>query len=248
MNRISFLFVSIFFSAFLYGDLIVPIVSHADGACGSVWRTDLIVWNDCYGSEVSCKLIFTERNQSMSDEDPTLSLDLPLYGPEVLDDVYSIVFPGKDGAARILLQGDEQCIKVMAYTYHLGENDGKYGMQIPALSINELFSEGDTVGFFSSIFTSERDSLFIMTGSDGATIEWSYSSYPFPVTKQTQYAPNMTYQHFGGIKDIFGGEPPLFFYHARIIEGSAHIAASHSNNITNDGRWEEAFNLFNSDS
>ena len=85
-----------------------------------------------------------------------------------------------------------------------------------------------------------------MTGDDGATIEWFYWSYPFTIREQTQYGPNMTYQHFGGMKDIFGVGYSSFFYHARIIEGSAHVAISHTNNITNDGRWVESHNSIDS--
>ena len=216
---------------------IVPIVGHLSGLGGSAFRSDLKLYNPS-GSTITGKIKFTPRGQSASASDPVISFNI---GPKAVlfyPDVYLNAYPSGAGAARLSITRDNVSsspLIIDTSTYTANPDGGELG-QSPTV-LTDFASSGTTLtGVLGK--NSERSNLFIMTGSTGVSIQWTYRDNfggsattfvrPYPQDSTTQLA----------VSDLIGFSPAAnSSLEAQIQSGSARVALSPVNNVSNQGRW-----------
>ena len=220
-------------------DQLVPIVGHVTGSGGSEFRSDLKLYNPS-STVLFGKLVFTPRNQSASIADVSVSFAISPLSVEFYEDVYAEAFPGKNGAARlkvVLNKPSGPQLVVDTSTYTATSNGGELG-QSPTVS-TDYFAAGVTLVGFLGKYT-ERTNLFVMTGKSDVTIRWQYRDRfgDDTLTVVRTYARDATFQF--SASDLLGFPPaPNASLEATIQAGSARIASSPVNNITNQGRWTD---------
>lgn len=220
---------------------IVPIVGHVSGAGGSAFRSDLKLYNGS-SSTVTGRLVFTPRNQSRSASDPSVPFNVPPFGVRFYEDVYLQGYPGGSGAARLTIVPDSSTsapLVVDTSTYTANPDGGELA-QSPTVSVAaDFYPAGKKlVGLMGK--GSERSNVFVMTGASGATIVWRLrdSNGVGSQTFTHDYAKDSTFQM--SIADITGGTAaPNSSLEATIQSGSARIALSPVNNVSNQGRWTD---------
>lgn len=220
---------------------IVPIVGHVSGAGGSAFRSDLKLYNGS-SSTVTGRLVFTPRNQSRSSSDPSIAFNVPPFGVRFYEDVYLLGYPGGSGAARLTIVPDSSTsapLVVDTSTYTANPDGGELA-QSPTVSVaSDFYPAGKKlVGLMGK--GSERSNIFVMTGSSGATIVWRLrdSNGVGSQTFTHDYAKDSTFQMT--MADITGGTAaPNSSLEATIQSGSARVALSPVNNVSNQGRWSD---------
>lgn len=227
---------------FAQSSFIVPIVGRLSGAGGSQFRSDLKLLNPSTGSSITGQLVFTPRNQSPSPSDPSVPFSVPAGSVVFLEDVYASAFPGGSGAARVSIvldnpTGTKPVVDTSTYT---ATSDGGELGQSPT-----VFTPADYFGSGARLLTAvgkstERTNIFVMTGSDGATIRWRYrtANGSSAATFSRTYSPDATFQV--AASELVGFIPaPNASLEAVVEAGSARVAMSPVNNITNQGRWAD---------
>jgi hypothetical protein len=164
---------------------------------------------------------------------------------KILEDVYTLAFPSQQGAARLTIiiepdyPGASICYPITDVSiFSYLDDQHKIGFNTPVYFDHyDLFPLSCTGAISGQ--EGERDNIFVITGWQGATIEWILNS-PTYISASITYPPNTTYQHIDAIKSIFsvdaGPNTPIS---AWIIQGSAALAMVHINNISNDGKWND---------
>ncbi|HWS72003.1 MAG TPA: hypothetical protein VN605_07805 [Thermoanaerobaculia bacterium] len=219
---------------------IVPIVGHVTGAGGSAFRSDLKLYNGS-SSTVTGRLVFTPRNQSRSASDPSVAFNVPPFGVRFYEDVYLLAYPGGSGAARLTIVPDTTTSSLVVDTSTYTANpDGGELAQSPTVSVTaDYYASGKKlVGLLGK--GSERSNVFVMTGSTDVTIQWRLrdSNGVGSQTFTKSYAKDSTFQL--SVSDITGAPPPPnASLEATIQSGSARVALSPVNNVSNQGRWAD---------
>jgi len=217
---------------------VIPMgAANADGNYGSHW-TDRQLLQNPTDFELDGQLCLTERGQSESTDDPCVPYTIAPHETLVINGLYALAKPGQQGAARVrLIPAVNQQKPVWRAQIFNQSPDGEFGMSLRPDST--LYQKGNTLEDVLSA-TGTRDSVFVSTGKDGATIHWSYVAPDGNVTeKDTQYAPNETFQYTGGVRQLLGLTPaPGGYLTARIDDGSAMTYLSRNNNTTSDGAWD----------
>ncbi|HEV8432319.1 MAG TPA: PPC domain-containing protein [Thermoanaerobaculia bacterium] len=216
---------------------IVPIVGHLNGLGGSAFRSDLKLYNPS-GSTITGKIKFTPRGQSASTSDPVISFNI---GPKAVlfyPDVYLNGYPSGSGAARVAITRDNASstpLIVDTSTYTANSDGGELG-QSPTVMTDFAASGTTLTGVLGK--NSERSNLFIMTGSSGATIQWTYRDTfgGSATTLVRSYPQDSTTQL--AVSDLLGFSPSAnSSLEAQIQSGTARVALSPVNNVSNQGRW-----------
>ncbi len=220
---------------------VVPIVGHVSGSGGSEFRSDLKIYNPS-STPLTLTLIYTPRNQSASTADASEVLSIAPFEVVFLEDVYDFAFPGQSGAARLaLVLADPYgpALVTDTSTYTLVGQKGELGQSPTIFTEAQYFGTGvKLIGLLGK--ATERTNLFVMTGQSGVTIRWRYrTSYGDPIQLVVRtYSPNATFQF--GATDLLGFPPEAnASLEATIESGSARIALSPVNNMTNQGRWAD---------
>jgi len=240
------------FAATLGADQVIPMTAHAKGALGSVWRSDLRMYNPT-SEPISGRLIFTERGTSSGSSDVSLAYAIAPGGVTVLTDVYGLSHPGHDGVALCLVKPDRgQDDPVLdPTTYNLLPDGGELptrptvfrpesdylgkGYVLAGITGKEI----ERTGAYVMIGPSHTEIKF--TGPDGLEATQSYEPYMF-----VQY--NRAEQLFEKVSD----EPikkttdeaiekvtinPNSALRAEITAGSARVALTRNNNVSNHAHW-----------
>jgi PKD repeat protein len=227
-------------------DQIVPVVLNLDGYFGSHWVSDLKFYNPT-ATAVTGTLTFTPRGASQGASDPSMPFTVGPNEVLVMEDVYGLAHPDASGADRVLIAMDDDPSTsepfpnpvVEAVMRSVLEDGGEYGMSPTVIKTDSLLGPGATVAAILGK-AGERDSAYVMTGPDGVTIQYTYrdaTGGSSTVVSKT-YGRNKTFQHTGGLKEIFGFTPdPNGSLEATITAGSAWLAVTHINNMTNAPRW-----------
>ena len=220
---------------------IVPIVGHVSGAGGSAFRSDLKLYNGS-SSTVTGRLVFTPRNQSRSTSDPSIAFNVPPFGVRFYEDVYLLAYPAGSGAARLTIVPDSATAAplVVDTSTYTATPDGGELAQSPTVTVtSDYYPAGKKlVGLLGK--GSERSNIFVMTGASGATIVWRLrdSNGVGSQTFTHDYAKDATLQM--SVADIIGTTPaPNSSLEAVIQSGSARVASSPVNNVSNQGRWSD---------
>lgn len=223
---------------------IVPVVGHLAGANGSVFRSDLKLFNPSVFNTATGRLQFTPLGQSASSTDAFINFTVAPNKVLFYSDVYAMAFPGGSGAARVaVIRTDTNTsdkLLVDTSTYTLLSNGGELG-QNPT-----VFTPADFNAPFTQHITgilgkeTERTNLFVMTSTDPVTVTWSVwsadgnlintvsRSYPAQATIQVPLA-----DIIGGAK----GNTANAQIYANLGSGAARFAMTPVNNISNQGRW-----------
>jgi hypothetical protein len=224
-------------------DTVIPIVGHLAGNQGSVFRSDLKLYNRGT-SAITGVLVFTPRGQPAGASDPRVPFTVAGKSVLFYEDVYVTGFPGGSGAARLTIELDDvdsaSLLSVDSSTYTLVSNGGELGNTPTVLRTSAFVSEFRTPNRVAAPLgkDGERANLFVTTGPAGATVAWTYrDALGGDVREVTQdYGPDTTYQF--SVASLIGVPPaPNASLEARITQGSAHAALSPVNNISNQGRW-----------
>jgi hypothetical protein len=214
---------------------IVPIVGHLNGAGGSVFRSDLKLYNPT-SNIMTGRLVFTPRGQSEAQQDTSISYNLPPFGVTFFEDVYSAAFPNGGGAARLSVVPDGATMPIVDSSTYTALPDGGELAQSPSVLTPTSFRSGVQVAALGK--SSERTNVLVMTGSQDVTIYWKYRD----ATGVQRAAPAKTYAHDGTFQfaasDLLGLSPsPNGSLEANVVIGTARIALSPVNNVSNQGRW-----------
>ncbi|HKO55958.1 MAG TPA: hypothetical protein VJ276_08775 [Thermoanaerobaculia bacterium] len=221
---------------------IVPIVGHVAGANNSEFRSDLKLYNSSTSS-ITGKLVFTPRNQSMSASDPSMAFTLAPREIRFYEDVFALAQPGVNGASRLAVipdGGPNAALVVDTSTYTAQSGGGELGQNPTVFRATDFFGgNAKVVGLLGK--STERNNLFVMTGPTDAQIRFearSPSGTLLGATTKT-YARDATYQFTPA--DLFGSLalPPNTAIEATIQSGTARVAISPVNNVSNQGRWTD---------
>ena len=214
---------------------IVPIVGHVSGSGGSAFRSDVKLYNPT-ASTMTGKLVFTPRGQSETQQDTSVSYSIPPMGVAFYEDVYTVAFPNAAGAARLSIVPDGTSIPIVDSSTYTALPDGGELAQSPTVLVPTSFRAGYQIAVIGK--SSERTNVFVMTGTEEATIYWTFRDAT-GVQKSTtakRYPPNATVQL--SIADLFGTAPtPNGSVEANVVIGTARLALSPVNNVSNQGRW-----------
>lgn len=220
---------------------IVPIVGHVTGAGGSAFRSDLKLYNPS-SSTVTGRLVFTPRNQSRSASDPSVAFNVPPFGVRFIEDVYLQGYPGGSGAARLSIVPDSTtsaALIVDTSTYTANPDGGELAQSPTVATAADFYGAGKKlVGLLGK--GSERSNVFVVTGSADVTIVWRLrdSNGAGAQTFTKSYTKDSTFQL--SVTDITGAVPaPNSSLEATIQSGSARVALSPVNNVSNQGRWAD---------
>lgn len=222
---------------------IVPIVGHVAGANNSEFRSDLKLYNSSSTTAVSGRLVFTPRNQSMSSSDPSMAFSLAPREIKFYEDVFALAQPGVNGAARLAVipdGGPNAALVVDTSTYTAQSGGGELGQNPTVFGATGFFGgSAKVVGLLGK--STERNNLFVMTGPADASIRFearSPSGALLGATTKT-YAHDATYQFTPA--DLFGSLalPANSAIEATIQSGTARVAISPVNNVSNQGRWTD---------
>lgn len=211
----------------------VPIVGRLAGAGGSQFRSDLKLYNPT-SSPITGKLVFTPRGQSEDGSDVAVSYNVPALGVAFYEDVYATAFPGGAGAARLAIVPDGASIPVVDSSTYTALPDGGELAQSPTILVPTAFKSGVQVAVVGK--AGERTNVVVITGTEDVTIAWRYRDASGVVrgTATRTYARNATHQF--GISDLFAVTPNGSI-EGTIQTGTARLALSPVNNVSNQGRW-----------
>jgi hypothetical protein len=221
------------------GAQVVPIVGHLAGSGGSEFRSDLKLSNTT-GSILTGRLLFTARGQSPSAGDPSVPFSVPAHGVTFFEDVYLTGFPGGSGAARVVVLPDNSAagaLIVDTSTYTATPGGGELG-QNPTVFTEAAYSGAGTelLGILGK--SVERTNVLVMAGPAETTIRFQYRDAAGTVVKSvTRTFPHDSTSQFSA-PDLLGLTPAANgSLEAQIQSGSARVALSPVNNVTNQGRW-----------
>lgn len=216
---------------------IVPIVGRLQGGGGSIFRSDLKLYNPTT-TAMTGSLVFTPRGQSASGADASVRYNIPPQSVRFYEDVYSTAFPGGAGAARLAIVPDVPSAKpvVDSSTYTALADGGELAQTPTPFTSAMLFSGQKLVGMLGK--SSERSNLFVMTGPADVTIAWRYrDANGVAMPAVTRSYPRDSTSQFP-VSDIVGSTPGANgSIEATIQSGAARVALSPVNNISNQGRW-----------
>lgn len=214
---------------------IVPIVGRLTGAGGSQFRSDLKLYNPG-DTPITGKLIFTPRGQSESAQDTAVVYNVPAFGVAFYEDVYAAAFPGGAGAARLAVIADTTSIPIIDSSTYTALPGGGELAQSPTVLVATAFRAGVQAAVIGK--ASERTNVLVMTGPQDVIIYWKYRD-PTGVVRGSaakSYSHDATYQL--GVADLFGtAVVPNGSIEANVASGTARIALSPVNNVSNQGRW-----------
>jgi hypothetical protein len=230
---------------------VIPMTAHARGVLGSVWRSDLRMHNPA-SEEISGKLIFTERGMSRSPSDLSLAYTIAPGEVTVLEDLYSLAHPGQDGVALCLVKPDGGKVGPVLdpTTYNLLPDGGEMSTRPTVFSPDsEYFGPGFVLAGIVGKQT-ERTGAYVMSGPSGAEITFTG---PGGLTAKQTYEPD-TFVQYVRAEQLFEKaalEPntvlqatkatlePNTLLRATITAGSARLALTRTNNVTNQALWED---------
>ena len=115
----------------------IPAAAHANGAQGSVWRTDLVIHNFS-GEPAALTLSLLPQNRDNSALNRTRTYTLEAGNSLMLDDLLASEF-SFNGTAALKIDSENERLAISSRTYNLGE-DGTYGQTIPAVRSEEIVS------------------------------------------------------------------------------------------------------------
>lgn len=214
---------------------IVPVVGHVTGVGGSEFRSDLKLYNPT-STIITGRLVFTNRGQSETTQDTSISYNIAPNGVTFLQDVYRVAFPGASGAARLSVVPDGSTAPIVDSSTYTALSDGGELAQSPTVLAPASFMSGVQVGALGK--TGERTNLFVITGPQDVTIYWKYRDAAGVQrgTSAKTYVHDATYQF--SASDLLGLIPePNGSLEANVVIGIARIAVSPVNNVSNQGRW-----------
>jgi Right handed beta helix region/PKD domain len=225
---------------------VAPIVLHQSGLHSSQWSSDLKLYNPS-DETISGVMTLTPRSTSLSAGNPTLAYSIPAHWVSSWSDLYGVVHGGGTGADRLLVMRDASSSGAALSAMPVAENvmkselagGGEYSQCPTTFPTSGLYPAGTVLAAILGS-TGERDSVYVMTGHQGATIQFTFrlagGGGAVVVTKS--YGRDKTFQHTAGIKEILGYDPAADqSLEATITSGSAWIAITHINNATNAPRW-----------
>lgn len=214
---------------------IVPIVGRVTGVGGSAFRSDLKLYNPT-SSVMTGRLVFTPRGQSETPQDTSIGYNVPSSGVTFYEDVYSVAFPGGIGAARLSIVPDGPGVPIVDSSTYTALPDGGELAQSPTVLMPSAFRSGVQVAVLGK--ASERTNVLVMTGAQDATIFWRYRDASGVLRKTTAraYPHDGTYQF--AVLDLLGVTPTANgSLEASVQLGTARVALSPVNNVSNQGRW-----------
>lgn len=214
---------------------IVPIVGHIASASGSAFRSDLKLYNPT-SAAMTGKLIFTNRGQSEASLDTSIPYNVQPNGVLFLQDVYAIAFSGASGAARLAVVPDGPTAPILDSSTYTALSNGGELAQSPTVLAATSFMSGVQVAVLGK--GSERTNVFVITGPQDVTIYWRYrdAAGVQRAAPAKTYVRDATYQF--SVSDLLGLTPePNGSLEANVVIGTARIALSPVNNISNQGRW-----------
>ena len=218
------------------GAQIVPIVGHLAGSGGSQFRSDLKLYNPS-NSLSTGRLVFTPRGQSADASDVSITYNIPPLGVRFFQDVYVAAFPGGSGAARLVIVPDASSSKpIVDSSTYTALSDGGELAQSPTVLTPTMFMSGKLVAALGKF--GERSNILVMTGTQDATIYWTYRDANGVTVKITavKYSHDGTFQI--GASDLLGVAPAANgSIEANVVIGNARVALSPVNNVSNQGRW-----------
>lgn len=232
-----------------YADTVVPSAARLGGMYGSFWLTDLGVYNP-FSIPVTVNIYATPRNQS---EDPSASpLLTRVVAPHntlLLADVEAALHGSTfSGVDRLRLTFEDNAgatvpnLKVTASTYNLAGPGEEFGTQQTVFDPATDYHATGTTLVAQLSKDGMRDGVLVMSGPDGATIEWTYrnGAGANETTVTGTYGPNQTFQYTSNVPQLIGFTPEASgSLEARITAGSARAALTHNNNTTNDPAWDQ---------
>src|SRR5690242_14197199 len=214
---------------------IVPIVGRVTGVGGSVFRSDLKLYNPT-SAVITGKFVFTPRGQSESSQDTSINYNIPALGVAFYQDVYAAAFLGRVGAARLSIVPDTATVPIVDSSTYTALSDGGELAQSPTILVPTAFRSGVQVAVLGK--GSERTNIFVITGTQDVTIFWRYRD-PNGVVRATAaktYSHDATYQL--AASDLLGLTPTAnASLEATVQSGTARIALNPVNNVSNQGRW-----------
>lgn len=214
---------------------IVPIVGSVTGVGGSAFRSDLKLYNPT-SSVMTGKLVFTPRGLSESPQDTAMSYNIPANGVAFYQDVYAAAFPGGSGAARLSVVPDAGSVPIVDSSTYTALPGGGELAQSPTVLVPTAFKSGVQVAVLGK--GSERTNIFVMTGTQDVTIYWRYRDAGGTLRESTAktYSHDATFQF--AASDLLGVTPTANgSLEATIQSGTARLALSPVNNVSNQGRW-----------
>jgi hypothetical protein len=238
LRRFALSAVLLFAAVAVPANQVVPLTAHAKGAGGSVWRSDLRMYNPT-SQTISGKLIFTERGTSRSSSDLSLAYTLAPGEVTVLQDVYELSHPGQDGVALCLVKPDGSAADPVLdpTTYNLLPDGGELSTRPTVFRPeSDYFGPGFVLaGMIGKDI--ERTGAYVMSGPGGAKITFTG---PGDLTVARLYGPD-TFEQYDRADQLFEKATlkPNTVLRASITEGSARVALTRNNNATNSALWED---------
>jgi hypothetical protein len=214
---------------------IVPIVGHVTGAGGSEFRSDLKLYNPT-STIMTGRLVFTNRGQSETTHDTSISYSIAPNAVTFFRDVYTVAFPGATGSARLSVVPDGSNAPIVDSSTYTALSDGGELAQSPTVLAPGSFMSGVQVAALGK--AGERTNLFVITGSQDVTIYWKYrdAAGVQRATSAKTYVHDATHQF--SVSDLLGISPDANgSLEANVVSGVARIAFSPVNNVSNQGRW-----------
>ncbi len=234
------------------GSVIVPTVAHANGAYGSVWRTDISVYNP-NSDGINIRIIGTPRGQEGSSSDPGIDRMILPGETQLLEDAYSLLHGTAEGVDRWTIFVSSRLVPgateptIQARTYNsLGER-AEFGAVVPTFNpVDGYFGKDRTfVAFLSKagtrdtpIFSTPPVGLQGATTDYGAIISAQVRTAAGHVVSQVQYTigPDGTYQLAPDMPELLGGEPKPDggLLEITVLKGALRAILSSNNNATSD--------------
>jgi hypothetical protein len=241
----SIFLISIIFSLLVcstFAQNVVPVVAHANGANGSVWRSDLVIAND-FLDDIEVHLTFQPLNYCDSDKDVLLKYTIAPFSALSLADVYALAYPNTNGAARILIDAADFSVPmspiIQIFNYNEMSSGTKYYQVEQSFGLYTSFTYFHT---YCAILGSsaQRTNIYVTTWPYGASIYWSHGNFTNDDVS-IDYCPNSTTAYYDNASGIFGHKLPANEIICAVVldPGGARIAYSTIDDQIHASWWGE---------
>lgn len=235
MRNITLAILSILVAASVSAaQLVIPAAGSGPGANDSLWQSDVTIHN--VGTTTANLAITLHRTQG-----PTSAHTLSIAPRETvtLDDIVQKTFGIEIGSGAIVIDGDEFALRklsVTSRTYNRSDA-GEFGQDIPAWSLNQAASEGDTAVINGPVDSATARFNFGIYAIDDTKVDWML------VRRDGSTAATVPASYDAGTQIQYNQGIPLFLgvenenddvIYARVREGRAFIYGSIVQNSTND--------------
>jgi hypothetical protein len=133
----------------------IPVVGHLEGANGSLFRSDLFLYNQ---SALVKTVTIEMRSWTSSTDVAFLTLTLLPREARVIPDVMKTAF-NRTGTARLRISNQssafDSSVRLASRTYTVDANGGTYGFVMPPLNSFQTASTGDTLETLGTVLDSQ---------------------------------------------------------------------------------------------